>query len=66
MVLGVNKVQVSVCISAVVLEGCSISLFRSLAAAFAKWGVTIGIPCSFSILLFNQCSGSVVSIFAAP
>ena len=67
MVLGVNKVQVSVCTSAGVLEGCAVKfLFRSLAASFAKWGVTIGIPCSFSLLLFNQCSGSVVSNSLQP
>ena len=67
MVLGVNKVQVSVCTSAGVLEGCSMKfLCRSLAAAFEKWGVTIDIHCSFSILLFNQCSGSVVSNSLRP
>lgn len=56
MVLGVNKVQVSVCTPDGVLDGYSMKfLFRSLAASFAKWGVTVGIPL-FSILLPNRWS----------
>lgn len=58
MFLGVSKVQVSVCTPDGVLDGCFMKLlFRSLAASFAKWVVTAGIPL-VSILLLNRRSES--------
>ena len=40
--------------------------YLDLQFSHSKWGVTTGIPCSFIILLFNQCSGSVVSNSLRP
>lgn len=58
MVLGINKVEVSVCTTDGVLDGCAMKLlFRSLEESFAKWGVTVGVPL-FSILLLNRWSQS--------
>lgn len=60
---GSQQVQISVCTPDGALDGCPMKLlFRSLAASFAKWGVTTGIPlflfCFFCILFLNRWSQS--------